>query len=132
AQLLHGLTRETLEASGIPIVEVAAEFNRILSGMTVFSDAWVVDKPWISTLYHNARIPMQFVVSPIEQIMREAQFDVWDSTKQRIMEQTADLRHRASQDAALIQQTFMNTRQQIAVAGQSGSECVDTRTAAGF
>ncbi|MBX2878844.1 MAG: hypothetical protein KTR32_02870 [Granulosicoccus sp.] len=111
AQALHGLSRDLLFQSGHSAMHVAHTFNQLLKGQTVYSDAWVVDKPWIDTLFYQARVPLDFHVSPIEQIMHESQFAVWDQTKQELIAKLSNAnRHRASIDAWIIQQTFLSTR----------------------
>lgn len=120
AELVHGLTRELLMRSGKPIAEVANDFNDLLDGTTAYSDGWVVDKPWLNTLFHTARIAQRFSLSPIEQIMNEAQFEVWDSTKQAVIQELQMTRHRASSDAWIIQKTFERTLEQTAVSNTSG------------
>lgn len=113
AQQLHGLKRSELMASGHVIRDVANRFNSLLNGQKLYSDGWTVDKPWITTLFHAARVPMQFSVHPIEQIMCESQFEIWDDTKQQIIERSNDSCHRAGNDAYIIQQTYANTRAQV-------------------
>lgn len=112
AQSVHGLTREVLFSTGKSVEEVAETFNTLLTGKTAYSDGWVVDKPWVSLLYHTARVPMMFSVSPIEQIMSEAQFEIWDDAKSEVIKDLQANRHRASQDAWIIQQTYSRTQYQ--------------------
>jgi hypothetical protein len=110
AQQVHGVSRELLLQNGKPVDEVAKCFNVLLKGQTVYSDGWSVDKPWISALFHAAGLAMDFSVSPIEQIMRESQFEIWDLTKKNLFLNADQARHRASQDALIIQQTYVQTR----------------------
>jgi hypothetical protein len=110
AESLHGLSRQQLVSTGKPIKSVATAFNAFLSGMTVYTDAWVVDGPWISHLFYAAGTKPRFKVSSIEQIMSEAQFEIWDDTKTQLADELQGTRHRASQDAWLIQQTYAKTR----------------------
>jgi hypothetical protein len=124
AQKLHGIERCTLETTGRSIGEVAAHFNTLLAGQQLYSDGWSVDKPWICKLFHAAHVPMQFSVHPIEQIMCESQFDVWDATKQQLMNQASHHRHRASHDALIIQQTYIQTRAMV-----SGADTEEFRVA---
>ncbi|WP_026375859.1 hypothetical protein [Aestuariibacter salexigens] len=110
AQALHGITRELLDKQGRPVIEVCQELNQLLAGKTVYSDGWVVDQPWLITLFHAAQHRMAFTVSPLDMILTETQMSVWHSVKQQLIEQSSPTRHRASADAALIQQTWMVTR----------------------
>ncbi|WP_235594800.1 3'-5' exonuclease [Paraglaciecola hydrolytica] len=111
AQSLHGISPELLAKKGRPVQEVCSELNQFLAGQTAYSDGWVVDQPWLIKLFHAARQKMQFSISPLEMLLNEGQMAVWHSTKDSLL---ADLnhqpRHRASHDAALIQDTFRVTR----------------------
>ncbi len=109
AEKMHGISRDILTSSGKPIDQVADQLNEMLSGMTLFSDGWVVDKPWLTTLFHAAGREMLFDVSPLEMILSESQMAVWHETKDRIMSENKIQRHRASFDAWIIQETFRLT-----------------------
>ena len=111
AEKVHNISRETLKAHGKPVVEVACELNKILEGMTLYSDGWVVDKPWLTTLFYASGIEMKFSVSPLEMILSEAQMNVWQETKDKVIIEENIQRHRASNDAWIIQKTFKQTCQ---------------------
>lgn len=113
AQALHGISREQLHQEGFAPRVVAEELNDILSGKTVYSDAWVVDKPWVDRLFDEVRVGRDFHISPIEAIFSEAQIEDWDLTKKRITEQSGQPIHRALNDALLIQETFVATRNSL-------------------
>ena len=106
AQKLHGISRCTLTRYGKTAVEVAHILNSLLDGQQAYSDGWVVDKPWLVSLFDAAKLPMQFRLSPIEQVMRENQFQYWDDIKLQVIQELGVERHRASHDAWLIQQTY--------------------------
>ena len=109
AQATHGLTRETLLARGEEPIAVCLALNDFLEGMNVYSDAWVVDSPWLKKLFDESAVPMRFTISAIELIMNERQFEIWDTEKQNVIERFNPRRHRASADAFVIQETFMQT-----------------------
>jgi hypothetical protein len=109
AQAVHHITRDILLKSGKPIHKVALELNAILGHATVYSDGWCVDKPWITKLFGQAGIAMSFHVSPLEMILSEPQMTIWHATKDRIIAQSDQDRHRASTDAYFIQETFVQT-----------------------
>lgn len=113
AESLHGLSREKLNAAGKSVKSVALAFNAFMNGLTVYSDAWVVDGPWINHLFFTAGVKPRFKVSSIEHIMSEAQFEIWDDTKAQLANEIDSTRHRASQDAWLIQQTYAATRARL-------------------
>jgi hypothetical protein len=110
AERVHRISRDLLETYGRPVPEVARTLNELLATRTVYTDGWVVDKPWLSTLFHAARMEMQFRVSALEMILSESQMQLWHGEKDRVLA-TLDLsRHRASHDAWVIQETYCRTR----------------------
>jgi len=111
AEQLHKISRETLQAHGRPVYEVACLLNELLEGVTVYSDGWVVDRPWMTTLFFAAGVKMRFNVSPLELILSESQMSVWHATKNEILTHANIERHRASCDAWVIQETFKRTRE---------------------
>jgi len=119
AEQIHHISRETLKRHGKPVVEVAHELNKILAGMTLYSDGWVVDKPWLIRLFHASGIDMKFDVSPLEMILSEQQMKIWHETKDKILFQTNIQRHRATNDAWVIQETYRQTNALIKEANHS-------------
>ena len=85
AEKVHGIGRDVLDTHGKPPEEVAANLNQLLEGKTLYSDGWVVDKPWLTTLFAEARMQMSFSVSPLEMILSEQQMERWHDTKDRIL-----------------------------------------------
>ena len=84
--------------------------NQLLGDQVVYSDGWVVDKPWLNTLYQAGQMDPSFSLSPIESIQSEAQQKAWGDVKAELLELFAFDRHRASHDALLIQETYKATR----------------------
>jgi hypothetical protein len=109
AEKIHKVTREMLSTYGKPVSTVADQLNEMLAGMVLYSDGWVVDKPWLTTLYRQAGITMSFSVSPLEAILSDLQMGVWHETKDRLTSELKLTRHRASNDALIIQETFKQT-----------------------
>ena len=109
AEKVHGIPRDVLENHGKPTREVAASLNALFDGKTLYSDGWVVDKPWLTTLFHEARMPMTFCVSPLEMILSEDQMARWHDTKEQVLAEATENRHRASFDAWIIQETYRRT-----------------------
>ena len=109
AEKVHHISRQVLETYGKPIQEVADELNKLLAGLTLYSDGWVVDKPWLTTLFYAAGRTMKFNVSPLEMILSEKQMADWKETKDNIIHKLKLARHRASNDAWIIQETFKKT-----------------------
>ena len=109
AERVHRVPRDILETYGKPLKEVAQELNDLLKGKTVYSDGWVVDKPWIIKLFYEAKIEPSFNTSPLEMILNESQMEKWHESKDKIIEKLGLKRHRASYDAYIIQQTWLST-----------------------
>ena len=112
AEGVHRIPRDILESYGKPLHEVANELNELLEGKTVYTDGWVVDKPWILKLFYECSIEPKFSTSPLEMILTEPQMAIWHDTKDKILAEMDLKRHRASYDAYIIQQTWVRTRDQ--------------------
>ncbi|MCP4595063.1 hypothetical protein [Neptuniibacter sp.] len=109
AERYHQIPRSSLLLHGKQAVIVAETLNLLLEGQTVYSDGWVVDKPWLIKLFNKARVPMEFTVSPLEMILREPQMEIWHEVKDQIERELMIERHRASNDALIIQKTYQRT-----------------------
>jgi hypothetical protein len=111
AEQIHGLNRDLLYEHGKPIQVVAAEINTFLANKVIYSDGWVVDKPWLSRLSYDSGIEPSFHLSPLEMILKEEQMAIWSQIKREVIDHLALKRHRASTDALIIQETFARTKQ---------------------
>ena len=120
AEEVHHITRAHLFDQGRTVAAVANLLNKKYAGQTLYSDGWVVDKPWLSTLFHEANLPMQFSVSALEMILTEAQMNIWHATKDQVILDLALERHRASNDAAIIQETFRRTALLTTLSSKTG------------
>lgn len=107
AQLIHGISRLELHHYGKPGDVVAKELNELLDGQVVYSDGWVVDKPWLIKLFDRVRMPMSFWLSPMEMIVSEDIMAVWAQAKDTVGETFNERRHRASTDALFIQKIYV-------------------------
>lgn len=114
AQQLHGIERNILLKNGDMGTEVCIQLNEFVGQRRVYSDGWVVDSPWLTKLFARSRVEMTFTVSPLELILKEHQFITWDKTKQGLRLSLNLQRHRASNDALLIQQTYVSTLHAVA------------------
>jgi len=109
AEKLHRVTRDVLRAHGKPIPEVARKFNALLADRTAYSDGWVVDRTWLDQLFFAAGIPRAFSLSQIELILTEPQMEIWHATKDALVAEMGERRHRASFDAYVVQETWERT-----------------------
>ena len=109
AESIHHIKRSTLATYGKSPREVAIQLNALLIGKTVYSDGWVVDRPWITTLFYEAGVNLAFEVSALEMILSEGQMAFWHKTKLEVIADLNLIRHRASNDAWIIQETYQRT-----------------------
>lgn len=116
AERVHGISKEVLAERGVPYVEVAKDLNRLLSGKIVYSDGWVVDEPWLITLFNRAGISREFYISDIMTIMNETGLSMWHQVKNEVLAQYDEPRHRASFDALVVQETFCRVRERLQIA----------------
>jgi hypothetical protein len=114
AEATHHIQREQLMEHGKTIVDVAKALNEQFEGQTLYSDGWVVDKPWLIRLFEEAGIAMAFSISPLELILNESQMNNWHEIKDKVTLDLALERHRASNDALIIQETYRRTRLMVA------------------
>ena len=110
AEQLHGITKEMLHTRGVEPVRVCHELNRFLGNTIVYSDGWVVDNPWLIKLFSAAQVEMAFTCRAMEYILSEPQMNIWHEVKDDLSVNLDTQRHRASADAYLIQQTFIQTQ----------------------
>lgn len=106
AAKVHRIPRHRLVRVGKPVREVCNELNQLLEGSKIYSDGWTHDKTWLNRLYQAVGMSPSFVLSPIEAIACDEQLNLWDETKQQVEQQLGLARHRASNDALIIQQTY--------------------------
>lgn len=106
AEIQHQISRQLLEEKGSELHQVAVELNQLLADKIVYSDGWVVDQPWMIELFATAGVAMEFRISPLEMILSEPQMGVWSEAKLAVQKRLQLNRHRASNDALVIQQTY--------------------------
>ncbi|MGQ8366221.1 exonuclease domain-containing protein [Glaciecola sp. 1036] len=113
AQKIHGISQLMLAKKGVDPVIVCHELNRFVGNQVLYSDAWVVDNPWVNTLFYRAGVPMQFSISSLELILKEQQLGTWDRDKAFVLRRSGLKRHRASTDACIIQLTYERSLQRM-------------------
>lgn len=110
AEKVHRVSRETLLKTGRTAAEAARDVNAHLRGMTVYCDSWYHDFTWLSRLFDAAECSQAFRLEDIRTLLNEAQAEHWYVTR---LEVEADLclpRHRASNDARILQATLDRVR----------------------
>ncbi len=111
AEKLHGISRQTLEKYGKDVVEVATMLNQQLAGEVVYSDAWGHDSSWLALLFDAAELSQHFCLEPLRSLLKEKQLKAWHETKEQVAEDYGFPRHRASNDALILQTTYSQTLQ---------------------
>ena len=109
SEQLHGINRELLIQRGRPVQEIGQQLNQLMAGKTIYSDGWGFDQTWLSLLFDRAQLVPQFKLETLMVLLNEAQLAIWDSTKQEVLAELGFQRHRASNDALLLQQTYART-----------------------
>ena len=109
AQQLHGIPRSLLLTHGRSLVEVAQLLNQWVDGRVVYSDAWGNDSSWLGLLFECAEVVQHFKLDSLRSIMSQAQADIWHQVKAQVIEDFGFQRHRASNDARILQQTYQRT-----------------------
>jgi hypothetical protein len=110
AEAIHHITRDVLMQHGLPIDDVVCRLDDALHGKDVFSDAWGNDYAWLSRLYDEAgRVP-HFHLRSLRELLSEEQAALWHDVKKVVSEELHTTRHRASNDARVLQATFARVR----------------------
>jgi hypothetical protein len=109
AAKVHGITRAFLRKNGRPVTAVAKALNSLIGDRTIYSDGWGVDLRWITKLFYTAGIYQQFKVSALENILSETQMNIWHDVKNQVLAGVKFKRHRATNDALVIQETYART-----------------------
>lgn len=109
AQMLHGISRDVLEIHGHDVIDVAVHLNQWLAGQLVYSDAWGNDSSWLGLLFDCAGISQHFKLESLRSLLTDEQAALWHPTKEEVIEGNNFRRHRASNDAVILQQTWLKT-----------------------
>lgn len=110
AEKVHGVTRATLLALGRPAREVASDVNTLLHGQVVYCDSWYHDFTWLSRLFDAGDSAQAFQLEDIRSLLAQHEADAWLATKTRILQEMGLDRHRASNDARVLQATLLRVK----------------------
>jgi hypothetical protein len=103
AQCVHGIARELLERHGRSPADVARQLNQDLDGLTVYTDAWGNDMPWLHKLHDVAGVPLRYRVAPVAQLLDDRRLPDLGALRQQAFQTLGITRHRASSDARALQ-----------------------------
>lgn len=110
AERLHGISRERLHREGRPVVQVARWLNDELGSLgKAYSDSWGFDNTWLSLLFHHAGMLPGFRLEALRLLLSEAQQALWSDTREALIVERGIQRHRAGDDARLLQLTYART-----------------------
>ncbi|APE31169.1 hypothetical protein BOX17_09535 [Halomonas aestuarii] len=110
AELLHGISRGRLQREGYPVRQVARWLNDELGEIGIaYSDSWGYDNTWLSLLFHHAGMLPAFRLEALRILLSEQQQALWSRTKEAIIGEQGIHRHRAGEDARLLQLTYQRT-----------------------
>ncbi|HSH48980.1 MAG TPA: hypothetical protein VK991_10385 [Halomonas sp.] len=110
AELLHGISRARLRREGYPVRQVARWLNDELGEIGIaYSDSWGYDSTWLSLLFHHAGMLPAFRLETLRKLLSEAQVECWSAIKEEMIREHGIQRHRAGDDAYLLQLTYLRT-----------------------
>jgi len=105
AEQLHRISRDSLLVNGRSVLKAAMLLNEWLDGQTVYTDGWGNDSCWLAKLFAEAGIMQRFTLDSVVTLLDSTQKDAWHPTKDRVLEELRVVRHRASNDALVVQKT---------------------------
>jgi hypothetical protein len=111
AEHLHHISREIVMQRGRPAIEVAQLLNEHLRGQIAYSDGWANDYTWLNVLFDVADMTPRFKLENLRVLLQESQADRWHDVKQQVTEELGQMRHRASNDARVLQRTVQRVRE---------------------
>lgn len=106
AQGVHGISRDALQRHGKPSATVARQLNDCLRGQTVYTDAWYHDYQWLARLFDAADLQPHFKLQDLRTLLSDEAMGRWQATREAVMHELQLNRHRASNDARVLQLTL--------------------------
>lgn len=107
AEQVHGISRDTLARYGKPPQAVAQDLNARVRGQTVYCDAWYHDYTWLSRLFDAAECAPAFRLEDLRVLLDDHAMSHWTTTREAVLQELALQRHRASNDARVLQLTLL-------------------------
>jgi hypothetical protein len=109
AEHMHGISRKLLLSHGQSARDVAEQLNELLLYKLVYSDAWGHDQSWLALLFDTAGLPRRFRMESLRRLLDEEHLDHWYTEKDAALNDLDNVRHRASNDALILQRTLLGT-----------------------
>lgn len=110
AEAVHQVTRDALLSHGHSPVQVAWEVNQRLRGLTVYCDSWYHDFNWLSRLFDAADAAPAFRLEDLRTLLNQDEAERWHATKNEVLAELNLTRHRASNDARVLQLTLQRIK----------------------
>lgn len=107
AEAVHNITRDQLQQRGRSPQEIVDVLNDRLHGMVVYTDAWAHDYTWLNRLYEATDRSPSFKLESLRSLLTDHDAARWHDVKRRVALSSGLVRHRASADASLLQQTWL-------------------------
>lgn len=107
AEAVHGIRRELLFDHGRECAEVAYTLNGHLAGQVVYTDSWYHDFMWLSRLFDAAALVPRFTLQDLRSVLDQSKADRWEAAKRDVVAELNLSRHRASNDARILQHTLL-------------------------
>ena len=106
AQALHGISRTTLQQQGVDVETIALAMNQRFAKQVLYTDAWGMDNSWLGLLFDEAGYVPRFRLETVRKLLTEEQAARWFDCKQQIIAEHESVRHRATDDAKILQLTY--------------------------
>lgn len=111
AQTLHGLSRDLLLRHGQSARDVAQALNQHLRGQRVYCDGWAHDYAWLAKLFDEAGLAPAFSLRHVRELLDDQLAAAWDATVALARRELGPTRHRASNDARVLQRALQHLLQ---------------------
>lgn len=111
AAALHGIDRHQLQKHGRSALDIAQTLNDWLHHQVVYTDAWAHDYTWLNKIFEAANLSPSFKLDNLRTLLSDQDAEQWHTTKLRVAKQYPMPRHRASNDARLLQLTVQALKQ---------------------
>lgn len=106
AEQVHGITRGLLARHGHEAREVALVLNRDLAGQTVYCDGWAHDYAWLAALFEAAGLSPAFKLESVGALLDDGHLALLDEARRVASAELGLQRHRASNDARVLQRAI--------------------------
>lgn len=122
AEAIHHISRHSLLQHGRSPQQIAEALNRELAGQVVYSDGWANDYSWLALLYDAAERVPAFRLDNLRTLLTEEEANRWHDTKAQVQAELHVERHRASNDARVLQLTLQRLKHGLQPLSERGRQ----------